>query len=130
METADSWKEHDSELPSSVSLWSVAFLAEPTKLHPKFYELEFGLLEILLYASNGDDASYRARKIFRQLPWYESLSDWTRTFFPGEQTPSENPQFPMFVQTAKEFGIAIFFGAFKIGADADVDVAIKAFERH
>jgi len=62
---------------ANAALHRVLLKVRPLPGHPLFWQMQFGLLRMWLFANSDEDAAGRAMKIIAQLP-YERIGDQVR----------------------------------------------------
>ena len=98
---------------SSWTLFETHFRVRPPPEHPLFFDFDFGILKVFLFAECGDSAAARATAIVRCLP-YEIQSPRVRwRAVPDEVDPRLKPA----VADARQLGLGLFLLGAPVGSD-------------
>ncbi len=112
--------------------YRTVFKVKPTKNHPRFFDWDFGLLSIWLFADSGDEAIERAETIIAALPYeiFGAGKYWTCKTTPDKKQILIGTDEPMNSRESQhlervaleaslvfEFGIAFLLEAAETGAE-------------
>lgn len=95
-----------------MQLYRVALKVRPSPGHPRYYECQFGVLCMWIYAPSPEDAGIRARRIVSDLP-YEHVG--TNVTVGVDPKPSELEQ--QCFEQALQLGIGITMFACPTGTE-------------
>ncbi len=96
------------------TLFCVTMKVRPLPWHPKFYEWQFGYLEVWLFSgSNGGDVAKRARKIVVENLPYELVGDEVAI----RENASSLEGVPSGEAAAMAVGLGIFLACVPTGTD-------------
>lgn len=100
-----------------MKLFRVTFRVRPAVDHPIYWDWQFGLLSIWLFAASDDEAGERALQIINQLP-YEIVGDWYKSL-PADSAPPYSEAEKVFAAAnpALQTGLALFVLGGPTGVD-------------
>ncbi|WP_145928842.1 hypothetical protein OH491_13615 [Termitidicoccus mucosus] len=99
--------------PGPWTLFEMLVRVRPSPRHPQYWNFEWGILHIVLYAPSGEDAAGRAAAITGQLP-YETASPRVRF---REVPSAPEPRLLQAVEDARHLGVGIFLIGAPTGSD-------------
>jgi hypothetical protein len=115
-----------------MNLYRIAFKVRPSVKHPLYWEMQYGILHLLLIDDTRANVVARATAIIAQLP-YEIIGDETGVFENEDKTSAEQLTerglgllVDNFLMAAK-FGFSSFLMAVKIGEDGEEEFIKSKF---
>jgi hypothetical protein len=99
-----------------MDLYRVSIKIRPTKDHPKFWEIQYGVLQICLFGESPDDAAKRAVIITEQLP-YEVVSPQGTKLVYIQLACGGSPEALRLENLAREGCLSLFLHACVTGCD-------------
>jgi hypothetical protein len=103
-------------MTSSNLLYRVTAKAKPTPAHPQFFDWQYGLVEVWIYATSIDEAGVKTRAILDLLP-YEVVGPNMRIQLDKPSLPSDPPGFDTARSQATFVGFGLCLCVVPVGTD-------------
>ena len=110
-----------------MNLWRVDVLTKPSPDHPKYWQIESGVLSVFIFAASGQDAHEKTTRVIELLPYEVTSSEYVVDDVTNEEDSipagpeacptADKAQLKAGRNRALEIGLGLYWLALATGTD-------------